>query len=154
MIPAWPGLLSDAPSAGIGENVVDVPIEDTEKEEGDKHHDKKVANEKVISTIAKVLSQVSWTYRQLTICLIFCSTEAYKGAVQFVTSAELKESRNVPQCCQKNNGKNVKAPEMAAQSGIKYFSFQMLGFIKLTFPPVREKPPVRTSPLPELQLTR
>ena len=105
-------------SAGLCKDMVEVAIEDTEKEEGEEDHDKKVADENVVPAISQILSQVCGTKNHLAICQITHFTKTDLGIVEVVASIQLQEPRDVPEGCEQDCGKNVETGGVSEQSEI------------------------------------
>ena len=85
--------------------MVDMTIEKTEKEKGKKYHQEKVADEDVVATVAKILSEFCSTQCHLasTVCGVFHFTETDFRIVQLVASLELQEPWNVPDGSEQNH---------------------------------------------------
>ena len=119
MVPFRSGL--DTPpvlvsSAGLCKDMVEVAIEDTEKEEREEDHDKKVADENVVPAISQILSQVCGTKNHLAISQITHFTITDLGIVEVVASIQLQEPGDVPEDCEQDCRKNIETGGVSEQS--------------------------------------
>ena len=85
--------------------MVDVTVENYEKEKGKKDHQEKVSDEDVVTTVAEILSEFCSTNCQLAItaCGVYHFTKTDFRIVQLVASLELQEPWNVPNGSKQNH---------------------------------------------------
>ena len=109
MVSFWsgPDTLPFVSSARLCKDMVEVTIQDTEKEEREEDHDNKVTNENIVTTVLQVLPQLCRTKVHLAITMIFNITEADLSIVQRVASLKFQESWDVPEGSEENYREGV-----------------------------------------------
>ena len=103
------GTLPCVSLARLCKDMVEFAIEDTEKEEREEDHDKKVTDKNVVTTILQVLPQLCGTKVHLAITLISHFAEADLSIVQGVAGLQLQESWDVPERGEENHREGGKS---------------------------------------------
>ena len=98
-------MISSLPHAGdidavLADEVIESPVKDTEKEEGNEEHDDKVADENIVPAVGHVLPHLRRADSQLTLCARVVITGDRAGHVRAVPSVagpQLVEPGDVPE---------------------------------------------------------